>query len=59
MTDMQYREFLDAKKEVLEEWLLRYAEPKKDLRGSLSFLGLSFKRFDEDPGFWGIDPELR
>lgn len=56
---LEDREFLDSSEEVLEEWLLRFTEPKKELRGGISFLGLSLKRFDEDGGFWGIDPELR
>jgi hypothetical protein len=45
-------------KEVLEEWRLRWSGSKKYITQSVKFLGLKVKRYDEDPGFWGIDPEL-
>jgi hypothetical protein len=46
-------------KEVLEEWLLRWTNPIKDVRASISLLGIGFKKYHEDPGYWGIDPEMR
>jgi hypothetical protein len=38
---------------------LRWEEPRRDIRQSVKLLGIKVKSYDEDPGYWGIDPELR
>ncbi|KAE9379063.1 hypothetical protein N431DRAFT_397057 [Stipitochalara longipes BDJ] len=44
---------------VYEEWLLKYNGLNRSADRSYSFLGLKFKSFYEDPGFWSIHAELR
>lgn len=39
--------------------MLRWNEPRKDIRKSRTVIGIKFKEYYEDPGFWGLDPELR
>lgn len=45
--------------EIYEEWLLRWNEPVKNRNSSVKVLGISFKRYYEDEGFWGTDAEFR
>jgi hypothetical protein len=45
--------------EKYEEWTLRWVAPHKRVDRSRSILGISFKTYYEDEGFWGTDPELR
>jgi hypothetical protein len=44
---------------VYEEWLLQYNAPNRSSDKSHSFLGLKFKSFYEDPGFWSTNAELK
>ena len=44
---------------VYEEWLLEYNGHNRSTDRSHSFLGLKFRSFYEDPGFWSTHAELR
>lgn len=48
-----------ATEEIYEEWILRWNEPIRDVTRSWGFLGLKFKNYYENRGFWGTDPEFR
>lgn len=45
--------------EKYEEWTLRWVPPQKRVDRSRSILGIKFKTYFEDEGFWGTDAELR
>lgn len=38
---------------------MKWNEPRRDARKSWSILGIKLKEYFDDPGFWGMDPELR
>jgi hypothetical protein len=50
---------VDVPEEIYEEWILRWNPPVKNVNRSWGFLGLKFKNYYEDFGFWGTDPEFR
>ncbi|KAH7360761.1 hypothetical protein BKA65DRAFT_534002 [Rhexocercosporidium sp. MPI-PUGE-AT-0058] len=50
--------FLDTP-EIYEEWLFRWNEPIKNVNRSWGFLGIRFKSYYEDTGFWKTDSEYR
>jgi hypothetical protein len=45
--------------DVYEEWLLTYHKSSRSVNRSRGFLGLRFKSYYEDPGYWLTNPELK
>ncbi|KAG4426171.1 hypothetical protein IFR04_000637 [Cadophora malorum] len=45
--------------EIYEEWSFRWNEPVRNVNRSWGFLGIKFKSYYEDPGFWESDSEYR
>ncbi|KAK0124444.1 hypothetical protein ONS95_009400 [Cadophora gregata] len=45
--------------EIYEEWSFRWNEPIKNVNRSWGFLGIKFKSYFEDTGFWATDSEYR
>ncbi|KAH9222694.1 hypothetical protein DL95DRAFT_518262 [Leptodontidium sp. 2 PMI_412] len=50
--------FLDTP-EIYEEWRFRWVEPVKNVTRSWGFLGITFKSYYQDTGFWEMDSEFK